>query len=204
MSISKKIKDAVKEVGLMNELCEHLRQIGIKSTLLESGSPEAMGPRWKKSILASSYVLGCIKIEDRNIDLVQVGRLGDPQSHLKYEYHYVVRAIGEGLEDKLWAKTKPIGPVDFQWEGGYLAQLLNADSDLQDMLLRAGSNRLAISPDKKNRCVRITPIPAGWTTIMVGPISIPALGREAFPTREAFEAYDRIAQHIRSIANAQP
>jgi hypothetical protein len=28
MSISKKTKDVVKEVGLMNELLEHLRQIG--------------------------------------------------------------------------------------------------------------------------------------------------------------------------------
>jgi hypothetical protein len=186
MSISKKIKDAVKEVGLMNELCEQLRQIGINATLLESGSPEAVGPRWKKGIFASSYVLGCIKVEGRNLDLVQVDKQG---SILVYGYHYVVRAIVEGLESKLWAQTQPIGPVDFLWQGGHIAQLLNADSDLQDMLLRAESNRLWISPDKKNQCVRITPL---------------IFERKAFPTREAFEAYDRIAQHIRSIASARP
>lgn len=186
MSISRKIKDAVREVGLLNELCEHLRQIGINAMLLESGSPEAIGPRWKKGIFASSYVLGCVKVEDRNLDMVQVDRLGDPPA---YGYHYVVRAIVEGLESRLWAQTKPIGPVDFLWQGAHIAQLLNADSDLQDMLLKAGSNRLFISPDKKNQCVRITPLTEE---------------RKAFPTREAYEAYDRIAQHIRSIASARP
>ncbi len=189
MSVSKKIKDAVKEVGLMGELCEHLRQIGINARLLESGSPDAVGPRWKKSIFASSYVLGCIKVEDRNLDLVQVERQPSQIIPPPYGYNYVVRAIVEGLEGKLWAQTKPIGPVDFEWERGYLAQLLNADSDLQDMLLRAGSNKLWISPDKRNRCVRITPL---------------TVERKAFPTREAFEAYDRIAQHVRSIASARP
>jgi hypothetical protein len=189
MSISKKIKDAVKEVGLMNELCQHLQQIGINARLLESGSPDAVGPRWKKGIFASSYVLGCVKVEGRNLDLVQVERQPSQMTPPPYGYNYVVRLIVEGLEGKLWAGTKPIGPVDFQWQGGYLAQLLNADSDLQDMLLRAGLNKLLISPDKRNQCVRITPL---------------TVERKAFPTREAFEAYDRIAQHIRSIAHTRP
>jgi hypothetical protein len=154
-----------------------------------SGSADAIGPRWKKGILASSYVLGWVKVEGRDLDLVQAERQPSQVIPPPYGYDYVVRAIVEGLEGKLWAQTKPIGPVDFDWEGGYLAQLLNADSDLQDMLLRAGSNRLWTSPDERNQCARITPL---------------TVERKAFPTREAFEAYDRIAQHIRSIATDRP
>ncbi len=112
------IRDAVREVGLMNELCEHLRGIGIKATLLSSGSSEAIGPRWRMGIFASGYVLGCVKIEGRNLDLVQVERnISNPPSgsqlssqspgRLEYRYHYVVRGIVNGLEGKLKAEFAP-------------------------------------------------------------------------------------------------
>ena len=75
MSIFKKIKNAVTGEELMRNLCEHLRQIGVNATLLESGSPEAIGPRWKKGPFVSEYVFGNIKIEGQHIDLLQVGRV---------------------------------------------------------------------------------------------------------------------------------
>ena len=205
----KKIKGAFKEEGLMKELCEHLRQIGINAVLLESGSPEAVGR-------AQGFVLGSIKVEGRNIDLVQVERMGVTAV---YQYHYLVRANVEGLENKLEAKGEPKTKgfmskevVDYRWEGKDLAQLLNGDSDLKNMLLKEGLDKLEVKPDKKNQCVRITPIVKAPTRVSVGIGGLPSIpvkggltvGRKEFPTTGDFEAYDRIAEHIRSIAGTRP
>jgi hypothetical protein len=226
--MSKKKEDVAKEVkedDLINELCEHLRQIGINATVVESGSPETIG-----GLVA--FALGCVKVEGRNLDLVQVERTSVAASQPKlqpgqagytekvgqgstlYDYHYVVRAKVAGLESKLEAELKPTEKrkglfgkevVGYQWEGGDLAQRLNSDSDLKNMLLKEGIYRLWISPEKKQQCVRITPMtrPETVTRFDFGHHPV-IVGRKAFPTREAFEVYDKIAQHIRSIASARP
>jgi hypothetical protein len=225
MSMSKK-KDVVeeaKEDELINELCKHLRQIGINATVVESGSPEAIGG-------LVTFALGSVKVDGRNIDLVQVEKISvsasEPtlqpgkagytreigQGSTRYDYHYVVRAKVAGLESKLQAEFKPIEKrkglfgkevVGFKWEGGELAQRLNSDSDLKNMLLKEGVHRLLIKPEKEHQCVRITP-PTGQETFSFDFGLHPAiLGRKAFPTREVFEVYDKIAEHIRNIASAR-
>jgi hypothetical protein len=222
-----KKKDVVKEVKedeLINELCEHLRQIGINATVVELGSPEDIGR-------LVTFALGSVKVEGRNLDLVQVGKISasasDPmllpgqsgytrergQGSIKYDYHYVVREKVAGLESKLEAEFKPIEKrkglfgkevVGFQWEGGELAQRLNSDSNLKNMLLKEGIHRLLIKPEKEHQCVRITP-PTGAEALSFDFGRHPSIiGRKAFPTREAFEVYDKIAHHIRSIASARP
>jgi len=207
----KKIKDKFKETGLINELCEHLRSIGINATLLESGSSEAIG---------GTLVLGNVKVEGRNLDLIQVERQPGGGSRFVYQYHYVVRANVEGLEDKLKADAKPVTKglfskevVDLKWEGKELAQLLNTDSDLKSMLLKEGLDKVVVRPDKKHQCVMIThppKIPRQVSVSIGGLPSIPVrgggltAGRKEFPTLEEFDAYDRIAKHIRSIAGVRP
>jgi len=222
--VFKKIKDTFKEVykgeGLMNDFCEHLRQIGINATLLESGSPETI-----PSLVR--FALGSVKVEDRNIDFIQVNRTStgggedSGPSRLMHLYHYLVRANVEALEDKLKAKLKPIKKgflskevVDFKWEGGELAQMLNADSDLKNKMLKEWLNPLVrpiveIKPHKKHRCVWIMqtterPVSLGPSLLMSGAQGLREIGRKTFPTREDFEIYDRIAQHIRSITSAWP
>ena len=57
MSVFKK-KDVAKEVKedeLINELCAHLRQIGINATVVESGSPEDIGE-------LVTFALGNVKV----------------------------------------------------------------------------------------------------------------------------------------------
>jgi hypothetical protein len=113
-----------------------------------------------------------------------------------------------GLEHKLKAEFKPIEKrkslfgkkvVGFQWEGRDLAQRLNSDTDLKNMLLKEKIQKLLIKPEKEHQCVRITP-PTGGETFSFDFGRHPAiLGRKAFPTREAFDIYDRIAHHIRNI-----
>ncbi len=269
----------------MNELCNHLQGIGVKATLLQPGSYEAVGPR-KVGIFASGYVLGCVKIEGRNLDQIQVERnISSPpsgsqlssraQGRLVYQYHYVVKGNVNGLECKLKAELTPPetrkGPgkegARSQWRKpdkisfpnlipglffmalsilafstatrqtlplpllliflalfsiglgwvlvplirwrqsyneGYLAQELDNDSGVRNALVRSGLRGLVIRPDGKNQCVRITPMTGSKTRITLGPASIDAVGREAFPTREAFEAYDKIAQLIRRVESKKP
>jgi len=63
---------------------------------------------------------------------------------------------------------------------------------------------LEIKPDKKHQRVRIREIsPSGF--LFSPPYrSLYFTPELAFPTIEALEAYDRIAQHIRSVANVHP
>jgi len=192
-------KEGVKEIDLMNGFCEHLRRIGIDATLLKSGSPDTIEET-------------CIKIEDRNIDFVQVHRLPSTSGRpSELSYQYALRADIKDLEDKLKAEVSPPTywkldlaqkrVVDFRWLGGELARLLNADSDLKDMLLKGGLDRLVIVPDKKHQLVKIIHMPGTWTTITVGSVST-VIGRKALPTPEDFEAYDKMAHHVRSIVSA--
>jgi hypothetical protein len=130
-----------------------------------------------------------------------------------YRYNYILKANVGKLEDKLKAEAERITKgllgreiIDYMWLGGELAQLLNADTELKNMLLGFGSPKLMVHPNKKLQYVEITPIVSS-TNIVIGGIPIKynlTVGRKAFPTREAFEAYDRIAQHIRSILSSQP
>ncbi len=77
MSIFKRmIKRELKDEELMNEVCEHLRQIGINATILES----------EPKIHAFTNYIGSIKVESRNIDLLEVemklvggGEMGDAE-----------------------------------------------------------------------------------------------------------------------------
>ena len=217
-------ENLVREDELINELFSHLQQIGVNATEVDSGSPEAMGE-------LASFPLGCVKVEGRNIDLVQVERESlsarqpnlqpgeksytreRAQGSMRYDYHYLVRAKVAGLENKLKAELKPIEKrkglfgkeiVGYQWEGEELAKRLNSDADLKKMLLKGSMHRLSVVPEKEHDCVRITP-PPGPETIDFNFGSHPLiLGRKMFPTRETFGIYDKVAQHVRGLAGPRP
>ncbi|MCJ7770940.1 hypothetical protein MUP37_05120 [Candidatus Bathyarchaeota archaeon] len=175
---------------LTEELCENLHELGVKATLLEPDSPEAF--TWPP------YVLGCIKIEERNLDMMMI-ILSQDENGISYSYHYVVRANVDSLEEKLRANYKSSKPFrkpqkqdpehldnparddehsSSYWEGGELAELLNADPDLPSPLNSEGFHSVSIRPDASRQCVRI-------------------MGRKRPLTREVFEAYNRIAYSIR-------
>lgn len=200
--LSGEIREGVKEVGLLNEFYEHLYRIGLDVELLSSGSPETIKEP-------------CIKINGQNINFVQIQGFKDirGQSEAGKQYHYVVQGSVKGLEGKLKAEIKPPTywkldlnnkrVIDFQWEGGELAKRLNADSELKNMLLQGGLDKLVIGFDRGRQSIRIIHMPGTWTTIKIGSDSM-TVGRKQLPTPEDFAAYNRIAQHIRSILGSQP
>jgi hypothetical protein len=208
---------------LMGELCQYFRVIDVNAILLEPENPEAF--RYPP------YILGHVKIEGRNVDaiLVQFSSSGDDTSFAWYRYFYVVRANLDGLESKLKADFKSNwhdrccqkrnfkridGTLidrevsDCRWEGGELAQLLNADSDLTQTLYNEGLDRLEIRSDRGHRCVRIE----HWHWKVYSSSDIDgrasdgtyAIGRKQFPNREAFEAYEGIAYAIRRVILTSP
>jgi hypothetical protein len=93
---------------VLSGLCEHLRHIGLKSTLLDPDGPKAftapLGP--KLHYISRVSVLGCIRIEDRNLDMIVVQRADQNntdhygrlfQVSMVYSYYYVVRVEVNGL-----------------------------------------------------------------------------------------------------------
>jgi hypothetical protein len=152
--------------------------------------------------------LGSVRIANRNIDLIELqkwpvytGGWEDTSVEDKFGCFFVVEAKVEGSEDKLKAETKPVKVrkevVDIMWEGGELAQTLNSDANLRDTLHHMKERHLygqclTIKPDRELQCVRIVPKRGYYSP------------KAAFPSIEAFQVCDRIAQHIRSIVNARP
>ena len=224
MGLFKRIKDTVKEVGLIDEYCNHLRQIGLNATILEPGNPE--GKAFSVKIgstlgsLSGFQPLGCVKIEGKDIDLIQIVRQSTGNTaQLMYQYHYLVCANVEGLENKLKAESKPITKgllskevIDLKWDGGEIAQLLNSDSELKKILLKEEINKIIVKADKKQQMVSITHPPKIPRQISVGIGGLPyipirgggtTVGRKDFPTLDEFQAYNKIAYHVRSILHAQ-
>jgi hypothetical protein len=139
---------------------------------------------------------------------------GYPESREKsaasnYHYLYAVLMNIRRLERKLSAELKSPNYwkldlnekriVDFQWDGGELARVLNADLELKQLLLNNGLDKLVIRPDREHQCVRIIHMPGQWSDIAIGSVKI-KVGREVLPDSEAFKAYNRIAEDIRSIS----
>lgn len=223
-----KIKDAFRETDLVQDLVDHLGQIGVQARAIDTKSTEAVKHSPTLGIFGNPP-LGVVKIDGRNIDLVELyreirgggGRVGHggagyhshAPSEVIYYYDYVVRGdVGE-REENFKAEVHPIEKglirkelLDVEWKGRSLANLLNADQDLRKMLLESGAPRLEVKPDKKDGCVAIKLPHGGWhSTTSVGGIPIRhdfTVGRKAFPSSEAFEIYDRIAKHIRSEMGA--
>ena len=247
MHIFRKIKDSARDMmkgtfddaGFMNSLSTHLRNIGITATLLEPESPDAIGPMWKFGPIGSGTVVGCIRMEGSDVDLLQVERMIRSEAqhdertptdyHHLFAYHYIVRTDFEGSEKTVKANIKPITKgfirrevTDFRWEGGDLAQRLNADTDLRNRLLREGLNqlpRIDIQPDRTNHCIRITQLfeisvgGSGRFSVGIGGFNMGMGGRPhdldvatvetSFPSRETFDLYNVVARHVRSIVPSE-
>ncbi len=188
-------------------LCEHLRKMGIDAEVLPSGSPEEIGGY--RTFRSGGSNAGCIKVKGQNVDLVQLlmrGMAGPMGAAGVFDVHFVVRGNLEGKEEQLKAEAKEKKEgfvkkklIDVQWKGGRLAELLNEDGELRNLLIKAGESP-EIELDQKHQCVRVaTYLTSKTKGVSIGPI--PTVGKTEFefPSRELVEASDRIGKHIRSL-----
>ena len=82
-----------------------------------------------------------------------------------------------------------------------MARLLNSDVDLLQLQIEEGQTEIEIRPDKINQWVRIAAPSAGrgsrisYTATSVP--GFPGVEAESLPSRETFNLYNRIAEHIR-------
>lgn len=111
----------------------------------------------------------------------------------RYQAHYIVRKdSGEKTLDYL-ARTilateghfgsKKI--KDVRWEGGKLANILNSDSSLKEMIQRQSVKDATIFIDPTDDAIRIY---GKWKNSF-----------EFGITKDLFEIYDKIAGHIKSL-----
>ena len=153
---------------------------------------------------------GCFKIENRSIDLIQVEYVDSGVENGGTDvclFNYVVLANVVGLEEDLASDFKPVyektsffgkEEVGKEWIGGQLAQRLRVDLELETGLASFSElERLEIRPHTKQKCVSITPVHRGASNLP----KFLTIRRE-IPTREAFEAYDKIALHIRDYIDS--
>jgi len=216
------------EARAIEALCEHLRLMGVDATV-ESKEHKQL----KTSVEWNFTLLGSVKIANRNIDLIEWQRdvydlwRGDDYwgRWNRYRCNYVVQVKVDGLEDRLKAESEPVSVkkgflkselVGFKWVGNELAQVLNNDADITKVLYPPDKVTLSqeslwsrhklatlpnveIIPYKEHQCVRMRQVWVDEWTDRPNQHLV-----SAFPTAETFEAFDRIAQHIRSVANIRP
>jgi len=170
------------------ELYQHLKEIGVKASLVEEGSDkEKIG----LSRTSGQKSEGIIALQDKNIDSVNIISAAS-QYGTNYFLDYLVKSSNittnrilkkTRLTVKkslfLWGKV-----VAMEWKGDKsLAQSLNFDYRLKDILLQRDvtglKGSIGIFPEPKH----------GYTRIRTG---------HSLPSPEIFEALDIIAKHIKS------
>ena len=184
----KKIKDRVRGARARARLCAHLVNLGVDAELVEKESPEdveatSLFTPFKGFVLD----VGNIRVTGKEINLIQVTEYFSEEPP---EIDYAVKGQIEDKEESVTAKTEARRKglfrkqaVDFTWIGGEIADLLNKDQSLKELILEEqmlNYSDIEIKPDTKRRYVGIHT-------------------RGKFPSEKLFEGYNTIAKHIRKL-----
>jgi len=172
----------------LNEFYQHLQLIGIKSFIMDKGTEQE---QIKQKISWPHRSEGVIKVQDRNIDYINIISVAS-QYGVNYFLDYLVKTP-ERIRKEAMKKTKMIRKKslsardkagDIKWKGDpFLTQLLNSDYELKHKLEQANSKSL-----KGN--IWIFPEPEhGYTRIRTN---------YHLPLPDIFEAIDTIARYIKS------
>jgi len=170
------------------ELYQHLKEIGVKASLVEEGNErEKIG----LSRASGQKSEGIIALQDKNIDSINIISAAS-QYGTNYFLDYLVKSsnitasrtvkktrLTVKKSSFLWGKV-----VAMEWKGDKsLAQSLNFDYRLKDILLQRDvtglKGSIGILPEPKH----------GYTRIRTG---------HSLPSPEIFEALDIVAKHIKS------
>ena len=169
------------------ELCQHLREMGVKAYILQTGSDQEKIGQKRSS---SEKSMGIIELKNRNIDFINVIGVAS-QYGTNYFVGYLVKTpniAGKQTLKKTRLVRKKSSPlwgkvIGIEWKGDEsLAQSLNFDYGLEDRLLQSNLKDLKgsiwIFPEPKHGYAKI---------------------RTAYtlPSSEAFEAMNVIAKHVK-------
>lgn len=140
-----------------------------------------------------------VRLAGQSIDGISI----KPGSYDEHQLHYVISGMRPELASRLKARSKKVkGVRNVRWVGGPVARLLNSDVDLLQLQIEEGQTEIEIIPDKINQWVRIampSPGRGSWVSYTYTPVpGFPGVASEALPSRETFNLYNRIAQHIRN------
>jgi len=147
-----------------------------------------------------------VALNGQEIDVVKVRRSGGGEyGPASYSFYYGICRNAKGIERmKARMKNETKGLlgreiVDFKWVGGELANKLNGDEVLKELLLQQlrtdVRERVEIFPDKKARVIWITT--SKYVSLFpksVTPFSIP---EDIMPSESSFRVYNTIAKHVR-------
>lgn len=187
-----------------DKLCTDFNSLGIQAEIVhghplqEVGAKQSFTEWWgggKKSI-------GLIQVAGKNISYVNVIRLYSnvPQGYVEYYLEYLVplRDTPSSLFFKTELKKRTRSwfsreVVDIQWKGGTLADTLNGDPSLKEILLthlRQNSQlKIEIFAEPGYRCASIETMGVQKERWLRKPIIRPL-------SRSMFDCLDRIAGHI--------
>ena len=198
---------------MYTDLVKHYQSGGISASLIDKESPETVG-REK-----------AVKIEGRNVSLVipkfAMGSVGGGKgldigpsfsknvsiTHPVVNFHHIVKGVAP-RDDKEMSATLVAEKKGFlskevvgvRWEGGRVASMLNADTELNKNILRRGIDSLKVEGDSKNGVLRIIlRDKIDVVTESSGFIVKETKNRaEKLPSLEDFDIVDRIAGKLKT------
>jgi hypothetical protein len=191
--------------NITNELQSHLTQIGVASEIIDPKSPGAI--QHKPPALGNDplYVppWGVVKIKDKNIDFVELrARLIPGGTHSTSGWRaqgdatgvqYVCAVKGNIKEESACQAYTSGGG---SWSGGRLADVLNLDSVLKEMLAGMSSLQITVRGIKSDSYVAIYKEGLGNASFTT---PVPTYGMGDYPSADEFKVYDKIAGHVKEI-----
>lgn len=199
---------------VFRDLLKYYQNAGLNAVLLEKDSPETIDKETAIKVDGRKFELVILKFASGSI---AGGRGGgfEPtiskkvnKTHPNIRFNHVMRLMGNRNEGDLKAETKEKKEgfiskklVDVKWEGGKLANLLNGDVQLKNMIMTTGSSSLKVEPDRKNDCVKIIHEKGIDVIVESGGVFLKKTETRAenFPSIETLDIIDRIADHVKSL-----
>jgi len=201
------------ESKLLSNIWENLQKIDVNAQLLERYSPEAIGEgriRWLSAVYdinEGPLYVGSIKVSGRSFTQIQIfSRMvpSDVGAFRWYDVHFCVLGGVKGKSKELTTTIKGEDKVDkLTWVGASLANRLNGDAGLKEVLVKFGlwrfygdlhpTSSVRVCPDEKYGCARIVFRMSRKTSkdheMLVS------------KTLESLEVAERIAQHIHTVVD---
>jgi len=199
---------------VFRDLVKHYQNAGLNAVLLEKDSSETIEKETAIKIGGRKFDLVILKFASGSIAVGRGGGFGPTiskqvtRTHPNLRFHHIVKGMGKRSENDLKAEVKEKKEgfiskklVDIKWEGGKLAELLNSDIELKNMIMRTGSTPLKVEPDRKNDCIRIIHEKGIDVIVESGGAFIQKTETRAenFPPIETLDIIDKIVVYTESI-----